>query len=263
MIGERFGVCGEETGPPMKMSFVILTWNRPRFLELCVEALIQAIRDPDQCEIIVMDNGSTDRTPAVLATFAQHPAVRVITRRRNYGLNSYKKLFNATRGEYVVVVDDDVLEFPADLDRLFLDYMATFTDYGLIALNVVQNEFTNGSKPGPEHYVEETVQGKTLQRGPTGGWCACFRKRDYRRLWPWRWFVNLDMKRSEDGFLVDSFDRRLGLKSGIIRDHFCLHASGPYYAKMFGHLDREIAKYTESGMPDFVQTYKEYKSSEF
>ena len=244
----------------MKMSFVILTWNRPKFLELCLEALIGSISDPAQCEIVVMDNGSTDSTPALLKQYADRSLVRTITRRKNYGINSYKKLFGAVKGEYVVIVDDDVLKFPPDLDQLFLQYMATFTGYGLIALNVVQNEFTDGSKPGPEQYTEETIGDKTIQLGPTGGWCACFRRRDYLRLWPWRWLVNLDMKRSEDGFLVELFDRRLGLKSGIIRDHLCFHASGPYYAKMYGHLDREIAKYEMSGLPDFVQTYEEFKN---
>jgi glycosyltransferase involved in cell wall biosynthesis len=244
----------------MKISFVVLTWNRHKFLEICLEALVRSIADPLHCEIVVLDNGSTDETAAVLGRYAGNPLFRSIVRRKNYGINAYKKLFSAARGEFIVEVDDDVLEFPFALDRLFLEYMQTFKHYGLLALNVVQNDFTNGAKPGPEQYIEETLDGKTIERGPTGGWCSCFRKRDYLRLWPWRWLVNLDMKRGEDGFLVDQFDRRLGLRSGIIRDHVCFHASGPYYAKLHGHLDREIEKYANAGLSSFVETYRGYKT---
>jgi hypothetical protein len=157
-----------------------------------------------------------------------------------------------------VIVDDDVLEFPARMDLIFADYMRTFPDYGFLALNVVQNEFTNGAKLGPEAFVEDVRAGKTIQEGPAGGWCACFRKKDYRRLWL-RWmFTKLDMRGGEDGFLVRHFRERLHLRSGIIRDAVCFHASGPYYAKQFGHLEREIEKYAKSNLPAFVAQYQEY-----
>ena len=68
----------------------------------------------------------------------------------------------------------------------------------------------------------------------------------------------LSMKRLHDGFLVKNFERKLSLKSGIIKDAFCLHAAGPYYAKQYGHLEREIEKYSKSGLKSFVKEYQEY-----
>jgi hypothetical protein len=62
----------------------------------------------------------------------------------------------------------------------------------------------------------------------------------------------------EDSFLAANFDDLLSLKSGIIRDAFCLHASGPYYAKHYGHLDREIEKYKKANLDSFVENYVNY-----
>ena len=242
----------------MTFSFVLLTWNRFKFLEKCLAALIPSISDPSNAEIIVMNNGSTDATADVLGRYGDNKLVKVVSRNKNYGLNAYKKLFDMAQGEYVVVVDDDVLEFPSRLDQVFKDYMRTFSDYGFIALNVVQDEFTNGAKPGPEHYKTETRDGKTIEYGPTGGWCACFRKRDYHKLRLRMKFANLNMRRSEDGYLVENLERRLALKSGIIRDEICFHACGPHYAKVYGHLSREIEKYAQSGLSDFVRQYSQY-----
>lgn len=243
----------------MKISFVILTWNRYKFLEKCVENLIESLGTPSNCEIIIMDNGSTDNTRDVLKRYQNNKLVKVLLREKNYGLNAYKRLFRYAKGEYVVIVDDDVLSFPQKLDDIFIDYMQTFPHYGFIALNVIQNEFTNGAKPGPEFYTEEIIDGKILQTGPTGGWCACFRKKEYKKFWLNFTFKNLNMMKSEDGVLAHYFQRKLGLKSGIIKNAACFHASGPYYAKQYGHLDREIEKYAQSKMLSFVSEYEEYK----
>jgi glycosyltransferase involved in cell wall biosynthesis len=242
----------------LKISFVILTWNRYKFLDLCLPALIAAIENPTECEIIVMDNGSTDDTKKVLSRYEQHSMVKIIHRKKNYGLNAYKQLFWKAKGKYVVIVDDDVLSSPDKLDCTFIDYMETFSAFGFLALDVVQNEFTNGAKPGREVYKEVCVDGKVLQEGPTGGWCSCFRKKDYRKICLKFLFSDLNMKNGEDGLIAHYFKVKLGLKSGIIKDLCCFHASGPHYAKMYGHLDREIEKYTLSGLHDFVKVYQDY-----
>jgi glycosyltransferase involved in cell wall biosynthesis len=243
----------------MKFSFVILTWNRFRFLETCIEALVQSIADSDHCEVIVMDNGSTDKTDEVLQRYSDSKLVHVIRRDKNYGVNSYKKLFHEAKGEYIVTVDDDVLQFPANIDLLFSEYMDAFPDYGYIALNVLQNEFTNGAKPEPGLYTEETRNGKTMQLGPAGGWCACFRKSDYQKIRLRLKFFRLNMKLSEDGFITWNFKKKLHLKSGLIKDAVCFHACGPYYAQQYGHLDREIEKYSASGLQSFVDEYKKFQ----
>jgi glycosyltransferase involved in cell wall biosynthesis len=242
----------------MKFSFVMLTWNRYQFLEKCLEALIASIDNRSDCEIVVLDNGSNDRTQDVLRQFQGEDFIRVLTRKKNSGLRAYKKLFGTALGEYIVEVDDDVLEFPPGLDGIFAEYMESFPDYGFLALNVVQNEFTNGARPDLEDYTEETRGEKTILRGPTGGWCACFRKSDYQKVRKDFLRADLNMGFGEDSFLTSNFDDQLSLKSGIIKDALCLHASGPYYAKHYGHLDREIEKYKKANLDSFVEDYAHY-----
>jgi len=243
----------------IKISFVILTWNRYKFLDKCLTALIPAIGTTNTAEIIVMDNGSTDNTSEILDRYAANPLLQVVKRRKNYGLNAYKKLFGMAKGEYVVIVDDDVLSFPNRLDELFIDYLKTFSDYGFIALNVIQDEFTNGAKPTAENYITETRENKNIEFGPTGGWCACFKKSNYNKIKLRFLLTNLNMAKSEDGLLVDLFNRKLKLKSGIIKDYYCFHACGPYYANKYGHMDRELEKYNSAGLHSIVDEYKNFK----
>jgi glycosyltransferase involved in cell wall biosynthesis len=242
----------------IKISFLILTWNRYKFLDQCLKALRESINNLDNCEIIVMDNGSTDETAPVLDKYKNDKHFRFVKLNKNYGIKSYKKLFGMVETEYAVIVDDDVLSFPAGLDRIFTDYMVAYPDYGFVGLNVIQNEYTDGAKPPIEHYTEEVRGEKIIERGPTGGWCTCFRRSDYRKV-KWRFlFSSISMKVAEDGMLSQLFHKRLKLKTGLIKNAVCFHACGPYYAKQYGHLDREIAKYSASGLDDYVKRYQEF-----
>lgn len=243
----------------MKFSFVILTWNRKAFFEKCLNSLIESIDSFEDAEIVIMDNGSTDGTPEFLKQFENRKNFRIFLRDKNYGLNAYKKLIGKAKGEYIIVVDDDVLAFPNNIKRVFEDYMTTFKDFGYLALDVIQNEHTNGAKPGIEHYTEVVKDGKIVQRGLTGGWCTCFRRKDFQKIKFFFYWKDLSMKSSEDGALSDLFAKWLKLKSGIIKDIKCFHASGPYYSKEYGFLDRDIEKYKMGGLDNFVEMYNEYK----
>ncbi|WP_299572088.1 glycosyltransferase family 2 protein [uncultured Williamsia sp.] len=245
----------------MDFSFVMLTWNRPRFLDASLTSLSSNIAHRDRCEILVLDNGSDQPTRDVLSRHAGQQNVRVITLEENEGLQAYHRLFAAAKGKYIVVVDDDVLEFPPDLDLVFDQYMTAFPDYGFLCLNVVQNEHTDGAKPPADAYSPDVRGDLTVERGPAGGWCACFRRRHHTLLKPLIRRRALSMASGEDGMLSTVFAKYLRKKHGVIRDHLCFHASGPYYAAQHGHLDREIEKYEAVGLTDFVTAYETYRDT--
>jgi len=72
------------------------------------------------CEVLFVDDGSFDETPARLAAIAaRDPRVRVISFRRNFGKSSaYMAGFEAAQGEVVVTMDSDLQDDPAELPKL-------------------------------------------------------------------------------------------------------------------------------------------------
>jgi len=71
-------------------------------------------------EILFVDDGSTDDTPRILKKLAaEDPAVKVISFRRNFGKSAALAVaFQRARGRYVLTLDGDLQDDPAELPRL-------------------------------------------------------------------------------------------------------------------------------------------------
>jgi len=95
------------------VSVIIPTYNQAHFVAQAVESAL-AQTHPD-VETIVVDDGSTDGTPSVLAAFGD--AIRTI-RQENKGLPAARNAgFRASRGEYVLFLDSDDVILPEKLAR--------------------------------------------------------------------------------------------------------------------------------------------------
>lgn len=224
-------------------------------LKICLRELFVSLSRSISHEIILMDNASTDDTATILAEYENKPDVRVVRNKTNLRLNAYKKLFAMAHGRVIIEVDDDILKFPPDFDSVFVDYFSSYSDYGYLALNVVQNEKTNGAKPGQECYRLDVRGEKAVEEGPVGGWCAAFRRTHYRLFSILLFFYRFSMLHCEDGML-SWFERVVMRKrTGIIRDAFCLHAAGKRYAQEYGLVNREVEKYTAGGCFDIARQY--------
>jgi glycosyltransferase involved in cell wall biosynthesis len=97
----------------MDASVVICTRNRADSLARTLEALAAMARPAGWTwEVVVVDNGSTDATSAVLARFAAHlPLVAVVEARPGLS-NARNRGVAAARGRYLLWTDDDVLVDP-------------------------------------------------------------------------------------------------------------------------------------------------------
>ncbi len=94
-----------------KVSVVVATFNGARTLENCLNSLTR-LNYPDY-EIILVDDGSTDRTPEIAKRF---PSVRYL-RQNNQGLAAARNAgIRAATGEIVAFTDDDCR---ADEDWLY------------------------------------------------------------------------------------------------------------------------------------------------
>lgn len=96
----------------MDLSFAILTWNSERYLDRCLSSIDAALENSSlSYEILVLDNGSQDATPRLLAKLAERYRGRIVPfyEATNTGTTrSRNRLFSAARGDYLCVMDSDV-----------------------------------------------------------------------------------------------------------------------------------------------------------
>jgi glycosyltransferase involved in cell wall biosynthesis len=96
----------------MKLSVVIPVYNEAATIEQLISR-VQAVGIPK--EIIVVDDGSTDGTRAVLARLDGHNNVRVFLQPSNRGKGAALKLgFQNSTGDFVLVQDADLEYDPAE-----------------------------------------------------------------------------------------------------------------------------------------------------
>ena len=89
--------------PPL-VTIEIVTWNRKDELFRCLESALAQTHP--HCEIVVVDNASTDGTPDMVA--CEFPQVRLVHAGRNLGCPSGRNLgFAHCRGKYIYMLDDD------------------------------------------------------------------------------------------------------------------------------------------------------------
>lgn len=96
----------------MKLSVSIITYNQEDTIAQAVEsALAQVTEFP--IEIIVADDGSTDRTPDVLRELSERVAddrLRLLLHEENFGdlaMSNIRSTIEAARGEYIAFLDGD------------------------------------------------------------------------------------------------------------------------------------------------------------
>ena len=112
-------VVPEGEGRPPEVSVVVVTHENLAVTRLCLETVLAAGEGP-ALEVIVVDNASTDGTPAFLSALGgRHRGVRVLANTRNLGFAAGVNLgLDAARADVVVVLNNDVIVGPGWLDRL-------------------------------------------------------------------------------------------------------------------------------------------------
>ena len=127
-------------------------YNGERFLR---EALDSALRQThENLEILVYDDGSTDGTPAILASISD-PRVRVIRAETNRGLGHGRhRLQREARGRYVTWLDADDVFLPNRVERLLAHALETGAE---ITCDVYQYMTHDGRLLPKWHRIPEKV----------------------------------------------------------------------------------------------------------
>jgi GT2 family glycosyltransferase len=131
------------------LSIVIVTWNGKQYALECLDSL-HTLNSSLSMEIIVIDNASTDGTPEAIRE--KFPDVTLVQNESNLGFARANNIgIELSRGEYVCLLNSDVIIPPACLEKM-INHMQANKDIGLL---------------GPKMRSPDRSIGQSVMRLPT------------------------------------------------------------------------------------------------
>ena len=145
----------QRQGRAPTVSVVIPVFNGARYLRQAIDSVLaQSYGD---MELIVVDSGSTDDTPAILR---EYPSVRWLTLARNEGPAKARNYgVHHARGGYVAFLDHDDLWYPQKL---------------ALQVSVLKEDLSVGVIYTDQEWVD--MDGRTLQRVECSNWPKGYEK---------------------------------------------------------------------------------------
>ena len=132
-------------GNDPRVSVVMAVYNAERYLEEAVRSILR--QTCDDFEFIIIDDGSTDRSPATLKSLADGDGRLNVHRQPNSGLiASLNKACGLARGTYVARMDADDISLPRRLERQ-VQYLDAHKEIGVLG-TWIQDIGADG-QPGP------------------------------------------------------------------------------------------------------------------
>ena len=103
----------------MLLSIIVPVYNVEKYLPDCIDSLLMQDISSDEYEIICVNDGSTDSSPAILEAYAaKHANIRII-HQANAGVSAARNSgIEIARGEYIWFVDSDDCIHPNALNTI-------------------------------------------------------------------------------------------------------------------------------------------------
>jgi GT2 family glycosyltransferase len=121
------------------ITIVLVCWNNRAYLGPCLDSIDDA-RTRHSFEIVVVDNGSTDGSQALLRD--RFPEVRVIQNDTNVGLGQASNQgIQQTNSRYVLLLNNDTLVKPGAFDAL-ADFLDSHAKAGAVGGRVLNEDGT-------------------------------------------------------------------------------------------------------------------------
>jgi glycosyltransferase involved in cell wall biosynthesis len=106
-----------------KISVIVTVYNQEKYIGRCLRSLLRQNIDKETCEIIVVDDGSTDKTAYALELFCGD--ITMVTHDINRGLPSaVNSGLKVATGDYIIRVDSDDY-----VNENFLVILQTYLDF--------------------------------------------------------------------------------------------------------------------------------------
>lgn len=172
------------------VSIICITYNQEKFIAQALDGFLMQ-KTNFQFEIIIHDDASTDKTPAIIKKYAkQHPDIfKVIYEKENqYSKKSWKFLndmFYMAKGKYITTCEGD--DFWTDESKLQkqVDFLEAKPDYTVCfhAVRVFFEDGTEGDDVSPNKQETVTFNLENLLRNNYIHTCSVmYRKQAYENL---------------------------------------------------------------------------------
>lgn len=215
------------------ISVVVVTHNRLHLLRRCVDDVLGRTSEKTR-EIIVWNNASDDGTREFLDGL-EDPRLHIVHHPENIGTNAYADAFVLATQDYLVELDDDVIEAPHNWDETMLDAFRRIPKMGYLSANLVDDPNDSAARyikylrEERNAYTRREIDGIALLEGPTGGGCTMTSRELYERVGGFARHDKLVFWH-EDAAYVRNI-HRLGYRSAMLEDLSVWHAGSPYYSK--------------------------------
>ncbi len=123
----------------MDVSVIVVNWNTRDLLIECLESLIPEIK-PFKAEIIVVDNASTDGSPAAIEKL--FPQIKLIRNTTNLGFaKANNSGLDISTGKYICLINSDVKLLRDCIENMY-KYMEDHQSIGILGPKILNPDFT-------------------------------------------------------------------------------------------------------------------------
>ncbi len=150
-----------------KVSVIVASYNGERFVAETIKSILdQTFRD---LELVVIDDGSTDTTRAILKGFArQDERVRIVEKANEGLIRTLNRGIAESRGTFIARIDHDDVALPQRIERQagFLDHHPDFIGVG----SLLQNMTEDGTPIGEARIRDEVLVHAPFEFPPRQQW---------------------------------------------------------------------------------------------
>jgi GT2 family glycosyltransferase len=215
------------------ISIVVLTYNRLHLLQQCVENVI-ARTSPATREIVIWDNASDDGTREYLDSL-DDPRLKIVHHPENIAMNAKARAVRLTTCDYILELDDDIIDAPSGWDETLLNAFVRLPEIGYLQASLVDDPNDSASqylkymREERNAFTPREIDGIRILEGSTGGGCTITSRELYERVGGFP-----EHKKLAYWHLAQVYQRAIGsvgYRSAFLVDLELWHAGGAHYAE--------------------------------
>ena len=187
------------------ISVIIPIWNSSKTLLKCLDSIL--VQTYDDCEVIIVDDGSVDKSVEITKSYAlkfknKNIELKILQHKKNMGAPATRNTgFKNSRGEYIIFCDSDVVLEP----NTFLLMLETIKNHS--EASYVYSSFMWGSK----FFRVGEFNEEKLKQGPFIHTTALIRRSDFpatgwdesiKKLQDWDLWLTM-LEDGHEGYWID------------------------------------------------------------